>query len=56
MKPFLISAFVIMSVAVSAAATPSQAMSINVSTLTPDLTFPEPKPDTVTKDSAGIDK
>ena len=40
----------------SVAAGPVLAQSVDVSGLFPTLTYPDPAPDTVTQDDAGIDK
>ncbi|KNX41378.1 hypothetical protein ROTO_20670 [Roseovarius tolerans] len=52
MKPIL-TAFVL---AVSLAASPVLAFSIDAGSLTPTLTYPDPAPQPVTKDQGGISK
>jgi len=42
-------------IAFSTLSAPVMAMSIDTSSITPVLTFPEPAPDPVTQDTSGID-
>jgi len=51
MKPL----FLTVTLAVSALAAPAMAMNVDMSSLTPVLTFPEPAPEPVTQGDAGID-
>lgn len=54
MKPFATA--LVLTLALSLVTAPVVAQGIDMGSLTPVLTYPEPKPVPVTKDTSGIDK